>query len=154
MLANANSPASMLLKKAIPSLQEFFQTVEDPDLLHEVFSEMIVKFNQVLEADHDRGYGGADLCQCPSTSQSEPSVPSGDDGHREINLDGNDDEGVPDALQSQGGQEESGEDSDNRYEAEVQSTVGDEWVQHGDYPTLQEVGVWERDHPELAYTGE
>lgn len=89
------SPILGIVRRFMPDLGKFIDQIEDPDLLHELISEVYIRLKVILDADHEAGYGGPDRCKCAGDAESVASVFSGDDGHGEVNPIGSADEGVP-----------------------------------------------------------
>jgi hypothetical protein len=113
-------PVLGVVKRFMPDLSKFIEQIDDPDLLHELISEVYIRLKVVLDADHEAGYGGPDRCKCAGDAESIASIFGGDDGNREVDSTGSNDEGVPASIS---GPDSRREDSDSGHEAEIQSGV-------------------------------
>jgi hypothetical protein len=76
-------PILGVVKRFMPDLGKFIEQIDDPDLLHELISEVYIRLKVVLDADHEAGYGGPERCKCAGDAESIASIFSGDDGNRE-----------------------------------------------------------------------
>lgn len=88
-------PILGVVKRFMPDLAKFIEQIDDPDLLHELISEVYIRLQVILEADHAAGYGGPDRCKCAGDAESVASVFGGDNGDGQIDSAGGHDEGVP-----------------------------------------------------------
>lgn len=87
-------PILGMVKRFMPDLGKFIDQIEDPDLLHELISEVYIRLGVILNADHEAGYGGPERCKCAGDAESIASIFGGNDGNGQVDSAGSHDEGV------------------------------------------------------------
>jgi len=91
-----------LVTKAYPPLGKALVAMNDPMLLHKALHDNMLMIMQALEEDHAYGIGGADICEgvdiTEGGEESSQGLPSGSDGHGEVDTDGSVDGGVSGGL--------------------------------------------------------
>jgi len=119
---------NMIVPNAARGIEGMVAVMQNPELLNQALHETVEKLTEVLK--HDDEFLRSQRDQPGETEESgrvgisTTGVRSWDEGHREVDFAGDSDVRIPTELL---GTEKSGEDVDNRHQAEIPVDKGIEW---------------------------